>query len=477
VPRRQSLTPASNVSRGPRHSRRDTVQRVGEREADVIVVGAGLAGLAAARAVLAAGGEPLVLEARDRVGGRTLNQDIGHGKIVEVGGEWVGPTQDRVAELARELEIETFPTYVTGRNTLELNGRVSRYEGTIPKLNPAALLEVELASRKLDRMAGKVDGEAPWESPNAEKLDGTTLATWLNRRLRTNTARTLVEIAARTIWGADSSDLSLLYVLSYIRAAGGFYALIDTDGGAQQDRLVGGSQLLSLRMAEELGDRVVLSAPVLRIEHDANGVRVSAGDLSARGRRAIVTVPAPTCARIEWQPALPMARAQLSQRMPGGSYLKCQAIYDEPFWRADGLSGSGASDTGPATTTFDNSPRDGSPGVLLGFVSGSDARSLSRLGVSERRRAVIEGFARMYGPRAKRVERYIEQDWSREPWTGGAPVFSLTPGTLTGLGSALREPVGPLHWAGSETATKWPGYMDGAIRSGDRAAAEVMATI
>jgi monoamine oxidase len=450
---------------------------VDAREVDVIVVGAGLAGLKAARALLAGGVEPLVIEARDRVGGRTLNEELGDGKVVEVGGEWIGPTQDRLAALAAELEIETFPTYTGGENTLELNGRVKRYRGTIPKLNLAALAEIELASRKLNRMARRVDLEAPWRSPHAAKLDATTVATWLDRRIRTRSARQLVEIAVRTVWGADSGDLSLLYALSYIGAAGGFYALMDTDGGAQQDRFVGGSQLISLRLAEELGDRVVLSAPVRRVEHEANRVAVSAGNGVARARRMIVTAPPPTCARIDWQPALPMARAQLTQRMPGGSYLKCQAIYDEPFWRADGLSGSGASDTGPPTTTFDNSPHDGSPGILLGFVSGSDARRLSRLGISERRRAVLEGFARMYGPRALRAERYIEQDWSREPWTGGAPIFYMPPGTWTGLGQALREPVGPIHWAGSETSTVWPGYMDGAVRSGERAAAEVLGSL
>ncbi len=448
-----------------------------ERDADIVVVGAGLAGLAAARSLVAAGVEPLVLEARDRVGGRTLNEDLDDGKVVEVGGQWIGPTQARLAALAQELGIDTFPTYIEGQNTMELNGRLSRYTGTIPKLNPAALVEIELTSRRLDRMARRVSPEAPWESPRAARLDGSTVAAWLERRIRTRTARKLIEVAVRTVWGADSRDLSLLYALSYIGAAGGFYALLDTEGGAQQDRFVGGSQLISVRMAEELGDRVVLSAPVRRVDHDANGVSVLAGDLVARGRRAIVTGPPPACARIEWQPALPMERAQLTQRMPGGSYLKCLAVYDEPFWRADGLSGEGVSDAGPATTTFDNSPPDGSPGILLGFVSGSDARRLSRRGISERRRAVLEGFARMYGTRARHPERYIEQDWSREPWTGGAPIFYMPPGTWTGFGRALREPVGPIHWAGSETATRWAGYMDGAVRSGERAAREALADL
>jgi monoamine oxidase len=445
-----------------------------ELEADVVVAGGGLAGLAAAREATRSGAAVLMLEARGRVGGRTLNAELGDDKVVEIGGQWVGPTQDRLYELAAELGIETFPTYIDGENVLELGGKLRRYSGTIPRLNPVSLLEIELARRRLDALGRRIPLEAPWEAPGAARLDRTTLASWLRRTLHTGAARRLVEIAVNTVWGADPADLSLLYALWYMRSGGGFDSLLDTEGGAQQDRFHGGSQLISLRMAEELGDRVLLNAPVLRVEHGGERVRMIAGEVQVSARRAIVAMAPPLCDRIEWSPELPPARSQLAQRMPWGSYVKCLAVYDEPFWRADGLSGESVSDEGPATTTFDNSPPDGSPGILLGFSSGGDGRALQRLGENERREAVLRGLARVFGPRALRPERFIEQDWSRERFTGGGPVCFMGPGVWTGFGRAMRQPVGALHWAGTETSDVWSGYMDGAVRSGERAAREAL---
>ena len=247
-------------------------------DVDVVVAGGGLAGLAAARALVAGGASVQVTEARDRVGGRTLNADIGGGEVVEVGGQWVGPTQDRLYELAAELEIETFPTFTDGDNVLELNGKLSHYSGTIPRLNPLALLDIERGRRRMDRLACTIPREAPWEAPDAKKLDGTTLATWLDRKMRVGATREMVGLAAKTVWGADPSDISLLYALWYVHTAGRFNPLIDVEGGAQQDRFVGGSQLIALRMAEALADRVTLSAPVRRVAWDGEDVRVEAGE-------------------------------------------------------------------------------------------------------------------------------------------------------------------------------------------------------
>ena len=444
------------------------------READVVVVGGGLAGLAAARALVSRGASPVVVEARDRVGGRTLNEDLGDGKVVEIGGQWVGPTQDRLYALAAELGIETFPTYLEGENVLELGGRLRRYRGTIPRLNPAALVEIELARRRLDSLGRAVPLKEPWTAARADRFDRVTLESWLRRMLRTGSARQLVEIAVRTVWGANSADVSMLFALWYIRSGGGFDSLVDTEGGAQQDRFVGGSQLVSLRMAAGLGERVLLGAPVTAIETGDGGVTVFAGAHTVRARRAIVAMAPPLCDRIEFRPELPPARSQLAQRMPWGSYLKCLAVYDEPFWRADGLSGEAVSTVGPATTTFDNTPPDGSPGILLGFASGAEARALQRLGEAERRGAVLESLGRLFGARALKPERFIEQDWSRERYTGGGPVCFMAPGVLTSFGPALREPAGPIHWAGTETSEVWSGYMEGALASGERAAAEVL---
>jgi monoamine oxidase len=445
--------------------------------ADVVVVGAGLAGLMAARELTREGSSVVVLEARERVGGRILNHEIGDGKVVEVGGQWIGPSQDRLEALARELGVETFPTHDEGDNVLEYRGRLRRYEGTIPRINPLVLLDVERAQRRLNRMAKRVPLDAPWDAPDAARLDGQTAATWLRRNLATGPGRMLLELGIEAVWAAQPEDLSLLHVLFYIHSAGSLEMLFDTDGGAQQDRFAGGSQLIALRMADELGERVIPGAPVQRIEHGPDGVTVHADGALARGRRAILAVPPTLAGRIAYDPPLPGFRDQLTQRMPMGTVVKCMAVYDEPFWRGEGLSGQGTSDTGPVKVTSDNSPPDGSPGVLLGFLEGRQARELGRASVDQRRAAVLDSFARLFGPRAAKPEAYIEKLWAEEEFTRGCYGCHMPTGAWTSYGRALRPPIGPLHWAGAEYATVWNGYMDGAVRSGEASAREVLARL
>lgn len=449
----------------------------GTREADVIVVGAGLAGLAAARAVAAAGRTPLVVEARDRVGGRTLNHPIGDGKVVEVGGQWVGPTQHRLLALAAELGVKTYPTYTDGDNLIEWEGRLIRYRGAIPKISKGVLADVGQAQFRLDRMARSVPLEAPWEAPKAQWLDSQTFASWLRRNVVSQSARTLLEMGVEAVWAQEPADLSLLHVLFYIHSAGSFDALIGTEGGAQQDRFAGGSQLLALRMAEALGaDAIVLGTPVRAIEHGAGAVAVRGdGGWEARGRRVIVALPPTLAGRLIYDPPLCGHRDQLTQRMAQGTVAKCMAIYETPFWREQGLSGTATSVPGPARVIFDNSPPDGSPGVLLGFLEGRIARRLGQRPAGERRQAIVDGFARIFGPAAAAPVDYVERLWAEEEFTRGCYGCAMPTGAWTEYGSALRAPVGAIHWAGAETATVWSGYMDGALQSGERAAAEALA--
>jgi monoamine oxidase len=411
----------------------------------------------------------LVLEARDRVGGRTLNADLGDGQVLEVGGQWVGPHQAAVLDLARELGVGTFPTYDDGQRLIEWRGRVRRHSGSVPRLNPLALADVAQAQLRLDRMARRVPLEAPWTALDARRWDAQTFESWLRRNVRSPSARELLRLGVEAVWAADTGELSLLHVLFYLRSGDGWAALLETTGGAQQDRFVGGSQRLSELLAAQLD--VALGSPVRRIAQDDAGVTVTTGTTEHRAAHVVVAVPPTLAGRIEYEPAMPAARDQLTQRVPMGAVVKCHAVYDEPFWRAEGLSGQASSDRGPVRVVFDNTPQSGRPGVLLGFFEGRHARTTVP---AERRDQVLHGFARLFGPRARHPQAYLEQDWAAEPWSRGGYGGSLPPGTWTQLGRALREPVGRIHWAGAETATHGNGYMDGAVRSGAAAAAAVL---
>ena len=443
------------------------------RSTQVAIVGAGFAGLAAALGLRARGIDCLVLEARDRVGGRVLNHDIGDGKVVEVGGQWVGPTQHALLDIAARMGVATFPTHVQGENVIEYRGRTSRYSGTIPRLNPAVLLQVEWARRRMNAMAAKVPLDAPWSATKARSWDSVTFAEWMRVNAPSCGARMLIRLAIRSVFGTEPEDVSLLHVLFYLNSAGGFDALVDTGGGAQDSRFVGGSQLVAIRMAGELGERVVLSAPVRTIEDSGAGIRIDADGLTVDAERTIVAVSPTLAGRIDWRPELPARRDQMTQRMPQGAIIKCMAVYDEPFWRAEGLSGSGLSDGGSVNAIFDNTPPDGSPGVLLGFLDGRAARRWGAATQSERRAEVIRVFGRLFGRRALSPIDYVERNWAAERWSRGCYSGAFGPSGWTDFGPALRQPVGRIHWAGTETATVWNGYIDGAISSGERAAAEV----
>ncbi len=444
---------------------------------DVVVVGAGLAGLSAARRLRSKGHSVAVLEARDRVGGRTLNFELGGGKVVEIGGQWVGPTQDRVLKMIDQLGLKTFPTYNTGENVYYRSDAaqpLQTYTGAIPPAAGPSLVELAVFLAKLNAMAQEVPLDEPWKAAKAAEWDGQTFETFKLANTTLSEARDLIDLSIAAVFAAESRDLSLLHVLFYIRSGGNFDNLINVAGGAQESRVVGGSQRISLRLAKGLGHALVLGAPVVRIDRTGSGAEVHTPKGTWRAKRVIVSVPPTLAGRIAYHPNLPALRDQLTQRVPMGSVIKCLAVYDRPFWRDAGLTGQATSDVGATRVTFDNTPPGGSPGILLGFVEGQQARIWGARSKSARRAAVLSDLERYFGPEAANPRRYIEKSWAEERWSGGCYVGYMPPGVLLDYGEALRRPVGPIHWAGTETATLWTGYMDGAIQSGYRAAAEVL---
>ncbi len=444
------------------------------REVDVVVVGAGLSGLVAADVLVAAGRSVLVVEARDRVGGRTLSATVA-GAHVDLGGTFVGPGQDRVLALAAALGVSTIPTWDVGDNLVSWRGERRRYRGTIPDLDAATLLDVDRLGTRLEQEMRLVPLGRPWEAPRAAAIDGETLQSWLRAAGASEGAKDLLAIVAKVTWGCEPSEVSLLHVLHHLHACGGLGPLLDTGGGAQQDHFPAGAQQLPLRLAERLGEAAVLGTPAYRIEWGGRGGAVvhAGGDATACGA-VVVAVPPALRHRIAFEPALPPEHALLPQRWPQGTLSKVYAAYPTPFWRDDGLSGQALRDEGPVFVTFDTSPSGGAPGVLLGFIGGSYAREFDSQPASERRRRALAGFAALFGDRALDALDVVEQRWAAEPWSGGGPTAAVPPGAWTGYGPKLAAPVGPIHWAGSETADRWAGFLDGAVRAGERAADEVL---
>ena len=442
--------------------------------ADVAVVGAGLAGLVATRDLMAAGLSVVVLEARDRVGGRLLNHTLEGGAIVEVGGQWVGPTQDRVLALADELGVGLFPTYIEGEHFLAIDGNVERYAGEDFYLPENASADVAEAWERLQHMAAEVPLDEPWRAANAGTWDAQTLDSWLVAHVETQTGLGYWRTIVPALFCAETAEMSLLHFLFYCRSGGTLDRLVATEGGAQESRLEGGSQRLALRLADRLGDTVRLGSPVTAIRQDEGGVEVTHDGGILQANRAIVAIPPTLAGRIRYSPALPPLRDQLTQQVPMGYVTKVQIAYPEPFWRAEGLSGSVFSLDDEVSVIFDNSPPDLSCGVLLGFLEGDHARRAGKLAPEERRKLVLSVFAKFFGPRVAEPDEYVERDWAAEEWSRGCYGGRFGTGVWTGYGEALRKPVGRIHWAGTETAEVWNGYMDGAIRSGERTAREVL---
>jgi monoamine oxidase len=451
---------------------------------DVVVVGAGFAGLTAARKLRRAGRSVVVLEARDRVGGRAWNLELGGGIVSERGATFAGPTQDRVLALARELGVRTFRTYDKGDNLYLADGTRLKYSdkgatGTAPP-DPAIIGQLATVVLELDQMSKSVPVDAPWKAPNAARWDGTTLESYIESHNPTQAFRDLVAASTRPIFGAEPRELSLLFVLFYIAASGderhpgSFERNFDTPGGAQMFRFVGGSQKIAIEMATQLGPSVALGTAVRRIAQGKAGVTVHGERVSFGAKRVIVAIPPALAARIDYDPILPFERDQLTQRYSQGALTKVAAVYDRPFWRAAGLTGSVLDTSGPMNFTYDDSPPGGRPGIVFGFIGGDRARSYNRMPAARRRAAVLSQLESYFGRRARDPRSFHETTWAAEQWTRGCPVGIPSTGALLAYGPQLRKPVGRIHWAGTETSTFWNGYMDGAVRSGERAAAEVL---
>jgi monoamine oxidase len=459
--------------------------RSGTRDVDVVVVGAGLAGLTAARELKHHGHSVLVLEARDRVGGRTFSHHLPHGNHGDLGGTWIGPTQTQIAKLAKEMHVHAFNQPDAGNQVYYDGTMRTAYSdssplGTAPP-DPTIDADIVTIIELIDQMATTVPVSRPYDAPNAASWDSQTLATWIASHTTNPKTAKVASAAFESLLGAEAKDVSLLYAIAYVATAtdgsspGTFERLIDTKGGAQAQRFVEGAQEIAIRMAHKLGHKhVVLGSPVRRIQHGSRHVTVVSDKVTARAKYVVVAIPPTLAQRIDYSPILPSGRDALTQRLAQGALIKVEAFYSKPWWRDKGYSGAAVSTVGPAKTTFDVSPKNASIGGLLAFVGGDEARQFSS-NHKALRAAVLSNFGVLFDDAAKAhaPTSVAIHDWTRDEWTRGCPVAIAAPGVLTGYGRHLTTPVGRIHWAGTETSSYWHGYMDGAVRSGQRAAGEV----
>lgn len=439
---------------------------------DVAIIGAGLAGLQTARRLAERSISFHIFEARDRVGGRTESHFSPGGTALDVGAQWIGGSHSRMKEIASELGVETHATYCEGNTIFHWNGRQSTYKGLVPKTNPFALVDFGQAQLRLDRLAKTVDLDAPWKNTH---LDQQTFASWIKKASFTQQGRHLLHLFTETVFAAEASDISLLHALYYTHSSGGSEWLAKASGGAQETRFVRGTQAVSIAMAETLDPtKVSLETPVRKVTQRQNSLTVYYDGGQIEAKAVVCAVPLALISRIVFEPGLSPTRRQLIQRAPMGSVIKGQAVYARPFWRDKGLNGQVASNVGPIKVMFEHSHQDGNEGVLTGFFEGEQANIWAEKTPEQRRSVFIDCAVRYFGEEARQVTHFTEKVWADDPWAEGCYTSLFAPGTWSRFGHVIRRPEGRVHFAGTETASRFAGYMEGAVRSADRVAGEVI---
>jgi len=431
---------------------------------DVLVIGAGLSGLVAARRLAAAGADLLVIEARDRVGGRTWTVDVG-GATVDLGGTWMSDGQPRLAALAAELGVATVAARRDGRAVLATPARRRR----VPGAGLWAALALRRRMRAIDRLAAVAAD--PGSAARATEWDRLSVADWVDRQGGSEVVRDWLRLAAELELGADAAEVSLLAFLAALHAGRGL-GMAAASGGQGERSFAGGAQELCRRLASDLGDRVRLSTRIAAVDQDRDGVTVRGDGVAERARRVVVAVPPPLAGRLAWTPALPPAAARFAATTAPGGVVKVATVYPRPFWRDDGLSGEAYRTAGSIRAVVDAGQ--GEQGVLAAFVIGAAARDWAADPVAGLGQ-VLDELAELFGPQAAEPVAWRAMDWASDP-LAAACICTLAPGGLGG-GAAWGQAHGRVHWAGTEAARSWPRYLEGAVEAGDRAAAEILAAL
>lgn len=435
----------------------------------IVVIGAGFAGLSAALKLKKEGIEAIILEARERVGGRVKTHYTANGTQIPLGGQWIGPTQDKMYELVKKYGIEIFPTKDQGNSIVKFQGKI---QSEMPQ-------EVLGLCEKLDKLAQTVNLEKPWETPNAKELDGETFRSWLNREA---VSSEIAEFTSRYLAGnfmaADASDVSLLQLLFYVKSGNGIDSLAGVEGGAQQDRAIGGLEYIVEKLADDFGQQnIYYNHPVTQIKYSGDCVQVVTENETFHASRAIITIPSAVMPEVKFTPELPVLKHKCLEHVLAPLAYKMHFIYDKPFWYEQGLSGNTTKSEGYVYETYNNTVDDSRDGIISLFSYGNEANELRGKTKQERQQIITDELVELFGEKAAQFKEYIEYDWSTQVYTRGCFSGHFSTNGWYTLGKELNKNVGPLYWAGTELAAQWNGYCDGAVRSGEETADRVIKSL
>ncbi|KAK2027759.1 flavin-containing amine oxidoreductase [Colletotrichum zoysiae] len=442
---------------------------------DCVVIGAGYSGLAAARLLKDSGKHILVLEALDRVGGRAKTVPHGDGDYWDVGASFLGDQQDLMYGLAKEFNVPLHNAPTNGKGVVAYRGKAREYSGLLPPMRPWEVLDMGMFVRRFEKLCESVNMEKPWLTPDAEELDRITVREWTMKGAWTQATIDMGNLAFETTIGQNTSCISMLHAMFFFKGVVNLTSALSSENGAQKHFILGGGQAIANKLMKYLGDGIVhLEEPVRKISYSKSFASVRTDKTTYRTRRIISAVPPSNTLKIEFEPRLPMGKESLLQNMPMGSLTKVYATYKRPFWRERGLTGESTNPEGFIGVTFDATPPSGFPAKLMGFVASTKSREFTSFSEDKRRHVALGGFAAAFGQEALDPEDFFCHNMMEENWSSGCPMATPAPGMWSLFGEWMRKPVGPIHWAGTETSTKHYGYMEGAVFAGQRSAREVL---
>nr|KGA07935.1 MAG: hypothetical protein GM42_0390 [actinobacterium acMicro-1] len=442
---------------------------------DVAIVGGGISGMAAADRLVAAGRSVVVLEANNRIGGRTWSSTDEPGGPVDFGGMYIGETHSHLLELGRSLGLETTSAVAQGTDVYLVGGeRILAPDGVFP-LQVEYAEEFRSSFKRLDEVARAVGWREPWASPDSEHLDSITVAEWIESNVTHASVKLLHHHAVNSVLGASASEVSMLYWAYYIDQCEGIESLLAARGGAQNEWWVGGTAQISELIAAKLGSGVRTDFPVSSID-TSKGVVILKSDSNeeVRATEVIIAMSPANAHRIRFSPQLPEPRAQLQMRSPMARMVKIVLRFEKAFWRTNGLSGVIMNSDEHALLMFPGTKPTDSAETLIAFIGGEYRDEWAKPNPETRKANILAFLERAFDAKPGPLVYYSETDWTLQPWAQGGPVTFMPPGVMSQAGASLRDPIGPIHFAGTEASHMWSGYLEGGVRAGQSAAEAVL---